>query len=77
MRLKVEPSGQACGARVTGLDLSRPIGPELAAEIRSAWLEHRVLAFPGRPANDDTLEAFSRAMGGFGEDPFFDPIEGR
>ena len=77
VRLKVEPSGQACGARVTGLDLSRPIGPELAAEIRSAWLEHRVLAFPGQPANDDTLEAFSRAMGGFGEDPFFDPIEGR
>ena len=75
--LKVEPSGQACGARVTGLDLSHPIGPDLAGEIRSAWLEHRVLAFPDQPANDDTLEAFTRAMGGFGEDPFFDPIEGR
>lgn len=77
MSLKVEPSGQACGASVTGLDLSRPIDAELASQIRSAWLEHRVLAFLEQPANDNALEAFTRAIGGFGEDPFFEPIEGR
>lgn len=27
--------------------------------------------------DDDDLERFTIAMGGFGEDPFFDPIEGR
>ncbi|KWV96050.1 TauD/TfdA family dioxygenase [Erythrobacter sp. AP23] len=77
MSLLVEPSGDACGARVTGLDLSRPITDELAAEIRSIWLEHKVLAFPRQPMDDDALEAFTQAMGGFGHDPFFAPIEGR
>lgn len=77
MSLTVEPSGQACGARVTGLDLTQPITTELAAEIRALWLEHKVLAFPGQRMDDDALEAFTLAMGGFGEDPFFDPIKGR
>ena len=77
MNLKVEPSGQACGARVTGLDLSKPISSDLAAEVRRVWLEHKVLSFPDQRIDDDALEAFTLAMGGFGEDPFFAPIEGR
>lgn len=77
MTLKIEPSGQACGARVSGLDLGQPIAPDLAAQIRSIWLEHKVIAFPGQAMGDDALEAFTIAMGGFGEDPFFDPIPGR
>ena len=77
MSLKAEPSGQACGARVSGLDLSQPVSEALAAEIRAVWLEHKVLAFPEQRMDDDALEAFTLAMGGFGEDPFFDPIGGR
>lgn len=77
MTLTVEPSGQACGARVTGLDLSLPIDGRLAAEIRAAWLQHKVLAFSGQAIDDDALERFTIAMGGFGEDPFFRPIPGR
>lgn len=77
MTLRVEPSGQACGARVSGLDLSKPISAELAAEIRKLWLEHKVLAFPDQHMDDDALERFTLAMGGFGEDPFFEPISGR
>ena len=77
MTLTVEPSGQACGARVTGLDLAAPISAALAAEIRAVWLAHKVLAFPGQPIDDDALERFTLAMGGFGEDPFFRPIPGR
>lgn len=77
MTLKIEPSGQACGARVSGLDLRHPIAPDLAEQIRSIWLEHKVIAFPGQAMGDDALEAFTIAMGGFGEDPFFDPIPGR
>lgn len=77
MTLTIEPSDQACGARITGLDLSLPIGDDLAAEIRAAWLRHKVLAFPNQQMDDDALERFTLAMGGFGEDPFFAPIEGR
>ena len=75
--LLIEPSGQACGARVTGLDLSQPLSTDLVAELRAAWLEHLVLAFPGQTLSDDDLERFTVAFGGFGEDPFIAPIPGR
>lgn len=77
MGLKVEPSGQACGARVTGLDLKADLDPALIAELRAIWLDHHVLAFPDQHLSDDDLERFTLAFGGFGEDPFFAPIAGR
>ncbi|MDG2162429.1 MAG: TauD/TfdA family dioxygenase, partial [Gammaproteobacteria bacterium] len=45
MRITVTPSGQACGATITGVDLSQPLSDEQIAEIRMAWLEHKVLSF--------------------------------
>ncbi len=73
----VEPSGSACGAFVRGVDLNTPLNSEMITAIRSTWLKHRVIAFPGQAMDDDALERFTLAMGGFGEDPFFDPIPGR
>ena len=75
--IRIEPSGQACGASVTGVDLSKPLTPDGVAEIRAAWLKHHVLAFPGQQMSDDDLERFTDAFGGFGEDPFIAPIPGR
>ena len=77
MALGIEPSGQACGARVTGVDLSQPLDRATVAAIRAAWLEHHVLAFPDQAMSDDDLERFTLAFGGFGHDPFFAPIAGR
>ena len=77
MKLTIEPSGQACGARTTGCDLAGPLGDDLVAAIRAAWLRHRVLAFPAQRMDDNALERFTIAMGGFGDDPFFEPIPGR
>lgn len=75
--MKITPSGSSCGARVEGVDLAGDLPPELIGQIREAWLEHRVLAFAGQRMDDDALERFTLAMGGFGDDPFFAPIEGR
>ena len=44
--INVKPSGQACGAEVTGLDLSQPLDQETLAAVKEAWLEHHVLVFP-------------------------------
>lgn len=77
MALHVEPSGAPCGATVTGVDLRRPLGAEAVAEIRAAWLEHHVLAFPGQTLDDDDLERFTLCFGPFGDDPYVAPIEGR
>ena len=77
MRLSVVPSGQACGARVAGVDLTAPLSQETVSKIRAAWLQHHVLAFPGQAMSDDDLERFTLAFGPFGEDPFIASIQGR
>lgn len=77
MTLNITPSGQACGATVEGIDLSRELTPGEIADIRAAWLSHHVLNFPGQDMSDDDLERFTGYFGGFGEDPFIAPIPGR
>ncbi|MCB0990291.1 MAG: TauD/TfdA family dioxygenase [Acidimicrobiales bacterium] len=77
MALEVIPSGQACGATVRGVDLTEQLDEATVAEIRSAWLQHKVLAFPGQPISDDDLERFTLCFGPFGQEPFFEPIDGR
>ncbi|MFN3910738.1 TauD/TfdA dioxygenase family protein [Hyphomonas sp.] len=76
MSLTVTPSGQACGATVRGVDLSRPLGADTVAAIRSAWLAHQVLAFPDQTLTDDQLESYTLNFGPFGDDPFIAPIPG-
>ncbi|MFT5484937.1 MAG: taurine dioxygenase [Halieaceae bacterium] len=77
MSIEITPSGQACGAAVTGIDLCKPLGPDEIAAIRSAWLEHHVVSFPDQILSDDDLERFTLYFGAFGEDPFIAPIQGR
>lgn len=76
MSLEITPSGEACGAAVRGVDLTRPLSDSVVAEIRAAWLDHHVLAFPDQPLSDDDLERFTLNFGPFGDDPFIAPIEG-
>jgi taurine dioxygenase len=77
MTLTVVRSGEACGADVIGVNLAGELDGDTVAGIRAAWLTHRVLAFPDQHLDDDALERFTLALGGFGEDPFFAPIAGR
>jgi len=77
MAIEITPSGQVCGAEIRGVDLTIGLDAETVAEIRSAWLEHHVVAFPDQSMTDDDLERFTMSFGGFGDDPFIAPIEGR
>ena len=77
MALTITPTGAMCGARVTGIDLTQALSADLAAELRSHWLAHKVLVFPEQQLSDDDLERFTLCFGDFGEDPFFAPIDGR
>ncbi|MEL6246104.1 MAG: TauD/TfdA family dioxygenase, partial [Pseudomonadota bacterium] len=67
MGLNIEPTGAACGAYVTGIDLSTKLSEDLVAEIRARWLEHKVLAFPDQSLTNHDLERFTRYFGAFGE----------
>ena len=75
--MQVQATNQACGAVVTGVELSQPLSDEQRDAIRAAWLEHHVLSFPDQQLSDDQLEQFSLSFGPFGDDPFIAPIEGR
>lgn len=76
MTLEIAPTGQACGAVVRGVDLTKPLATDTINDIRSAWLDHQVLAFPDQEMSDEDLERFTLCFGPFGDDPFIAPIEG-
>lgn len=77
MPMTITPSGQACGAEVTGVDLRQHLSDDTITTLREAWLEHHVLSFPDQDLDDDDLERTALYFGKFGQDPFFGPIEGR
>lgn len=73
----VSPTDAPCGAVITGIDLSSELPDEAVAEIRRAWLQHHVVVFPDQQLSNTDLERFTLSFGQFGDDPFFDPIEGQ
>jgi taurine dioxygenase len=77
MTIQVFPSDQACGATIRNVDLTEELSNQTIADIRGAWLEHHVVAFPNQSMTDDDLERFTLYFGPFGHDPFFGPIPGR
>jgi len=72
----ITPSGQTCGASVTGLDLSAPLCAETIGQIRAAWLAHHVLVFPNQTLTAHDLERFTAYFGKLGQDPFITPLPG-
>ncbi len=63
MAVEFIPLHPTLGAKVRGVNLSRPVEPEVFAEIEAAFHRHGVLVFPGQPLNDEQQLAFSRLSG--------------
>ncbi len=61
--IKIEPTGKACGARITGVDFSRPDDEGRAEVLRAALAKHMVLCFPGQKISDDDQIRFARIFG--------------
>lgn len=53
--LAIEPTGGTLGARVTGIDLARPLGPGAFVAILRALGQHGVLCFPGQSVTPATI----------------------
>lgn len=75
--LHVEPTGEACGAVVQGIDFRKPQGKETISNVREIWLEHHVLIFPNQHLEDDQLERFAGYFGPIGHDPFIAAMDGK
>jgi taurine dioxygenase len=74
--IEVTPSGQGCGATVRGVDLSAGLDADTVTAIRAAWMAHHVIAFPEQDLADDDLEHITLALGTFGEEPYFETMDG-
>jgi len=61
--MQVSPLAEGFAARITGVDLSKSLDDDLFAEIRSLWMEHRIVVFPDQTLDDDTLVAFAERFG--------------
>ncbi len=70
MTMRIEPSGQICGALIHGLDLAEPLSEQTVADIRAAWLDHHVIGFTDQSLDPPALQRFAMRLGPFGEDPF-------
>jgi hypothetical protein len=76
MRPHVTPQDAPCGAVVRGVNLSQPLDAATSAAIRSAWLQHQVLAFVDQAMTLEDLERFALTIGPYGQDPYFESVPG-
>ncbi len=63
MAIEVTPLHPCLGAEVRGVDLTRPMVPEIFAAIEAAFNRHGILVFPAQPVVDEQQLAFSRLFG--------------
>ena len=63
MTITVAPVHPRFGARITGVDLSRPLDEVTFKAIFEAFNEHSVLVFPGQRLTDEQQIAFTRRFG--------------
>ena len=59
----IVPVGAALGARVEGVDLARNLDEQTIAAIRSAFLDHQVLVFPGQDLDPESQIRFTSRFG--------------
>ncbi|HEY3831392.1 MAG TPA: TauD/TfdA family dioxygenase [Acidimicrobiia bacterium] len=70
--LDVRPLTPTIGAEIRGVDCAAPLDDDTIAAIRSVWLDHLVVFFPGQELSDDTQRAFAAR---FGEPTVGHPVE--
>ena len=63
MAIELTPLHHALGAELRGVDLTRPVMPEVFAEINAAFNRYGILVFPNQPVSDEQQLAFSRLFG--------------
>ena len=61
--IEVKPISGALGAEIGGVNLSEPLGDDVVAAIRSAFLDHLVIFFRGQDLTPARQIAFSKRFG--------------
>jgi len=63
MAIEVHPLSPVLGGEILNVDLSRPITPELAREIRMLWLRHQVIVFRDQSIDIDAQRRLVQCLG--------------
>ena len=66
MDIIVKPLSPACGAEISGVDLTRPLSPGAVAAIKEAWGNHLVLIFRDQTISEDQQLRFASYFGDLG-----------
>ena len=66
MDITVRPLSSACGAQISGVDLTRELSRETVAAIKDAWGKHLVLVFRGQKVSQDDQLRFASYFGNLG-----------
>ncbi len=64
--INVTPLSPACGAEVSGVDLTRPLSEAQVRAIKEAWGRHLVLVFRGQNVSQDDQLRFASYFGDLG-----------
>ncbi len=66
MDVTVTPLSSACGAEISGVDLTRDLSKETVRAIKDAWAKHLVLVFRGQTITQDQQLRFASYFGELG-----------
>ncbi|MEA2938879.1 MAG: taurine dioxygenase [Alphaproteobacteria bacterium] len=64
--IQVTPLSPACGAEISGVDLTKPLRQETVEAIKDAWGKHLVLVFRGQKVSQDDQLRFASYFGDLG-----------
>lgn len=74
--MKIRQIAGALGAEISGIDLTKGVSAELAADIRKVFLDHQVIFLRNQNLTPLQFLVFARAMGEPIEYPFVKGLEG-
>jgi taurine dioxygenase len=64
--IAVTPLSSACGAEISGVDLTKPLSRETVQAIKDAWAKHLVLVFRGQKIDQEQQLRFASYFGDLG-----------
>jgi taurine dioxygenase len=78
MDITVTPLSSACGAEISGVDLTKELSGETVAAIKEAWGKHLVLVFRGQTITQEQQLRFASYFGELGDRKVApEPLRGR
>ena len=67
MAMNIETLTPTIGARITGVDLAKPLDADAIEAIRRAWLDNIVVVFPGQELTLEQQTVFAGNFGAIGQ----------